>query len=82
MLSSSTASTGMASDLVEDLRLIFWAEGGMPVMGSSFVFRVLMDHDGVILRSDTELSEITWIGISAILYSAFKSRSSPVCSRP
>ena len=65
-MSSSVAWTGMASEPAEALRLSFWAKGGMPVMGSSFVLRVLIDHDGVMRRSDDEFSEITRKGTSAM----------------
>lgn len=39
----------------------------MPVTGSSLVRSWLMVHDGVMRRSDDELSEMTSSGTSAIL---------------
>lgn len=47
-------------------REICWFEGGMPVTGSSFVLRVLIDHEGVMRRSDDEFSETTCKGTSAM----------------
>lgn len=51
----------------EGLRDSFWEEGGMPVTVSSFALRVLMDHEGVMRRSDEVLSETTRKGTSAIV---------------
>jgi hypothetical protein len=36
----------------------------MPVMGSSFAFNWPMVHDGVIRRSEEELSDVIWRGMS------------------
>jgi hypothetical protein len=38
----------------------------MPVIGSSLALSWLMDHEGVMRRSDAALSEITWRGTSAM----------------
>lgn len=56
----------MASEPADALRLSLWAKGGIPVIGSSFVLRVLIDQDGVMRRSDAEFSEITCRGTSAV----------------
>ena len=48
------------------LRLILIADGGMPVIGSSFVLSWLIVHDGVMRRSEEALSEMTSSGTSAI----------------
>ena len=56
---------GMAS-LLAVFREMRWEEGGMPVIGSSLVLSWLMDHDGVMRRSDAVFSEMTCSGMSAI----------------
>lgn len=64
----------MASDPPKALRLSFCAEGGTPVMGSSFALSVVMDHDGVMRRSEAEFSEITRSGTSAMFVFCFEIR--------
>lgn len=45
---------------------IFWDEGGMPVTVSNFALSVVMDHEGVMRRSDEVLSDTTISGTSAM----------------
>lgn len=55
---------------VEVLRKIRWNEGGIPVTGSNFALSVLMDHAGVIRRSEDEFSDTTCRGTSAMITAA------------
>jgi hypothetical protein len=52
---------------VDVLRVILCDEGGTPVTGSNLVLSWLMDHDGVMRRSDEEFSDRTRRGISAMM---------------
>jgi hypothetical protein len=52
--SSLVVATIGISGLDGALRLIFWQDGGMPVMGSNLVFSCAIDHDGVMRRSEDE----------------------------
>lgn len=66
----NTASSSMAvmgrDSWPEVLRKSRWDEGGTPVTGSNFALSVLMDHAGVMRRSEDELSDTTSSGMSAM----------------
>lgn len=64
--SSSSASIGILS-WAEGLRKSFWNEGGIPVTVSNFALSLLMDHEGVMRRSDEVFSDTTLRGTSAIV---------------
>lgn len=49
------------------LREILCDDGGIPVTGSNFVLSLLMDHDGVMRRSDEVVSDTTRSGTSAMM---------------
>lgn len=50
----------------ETFREILCDDGGIPVTGSSLVLSLLIDHDGVIRRSDEVVSDTTRSGTSAM----------------
>lgn len=45
----------------------FWDDGGIPVIGSSFVFKWAIVHEGVMRRSEEEAVEMTKRGMSRLV---------------
>lgn len=66
-VSSSLAASMEMASVPAVLRESLWEEGGMPVTVSSLVLSWLMDHDGVMRRSDDANSEMMRRGTSAMV---------------